>query len=171
MATTQEIKEPCDVSPVKLEENEETQVAEINTVDELFRLRLFATKEPRVALLRIHKLIATSRVSGPTLKLITQYIPRDLVADALEVNPANLARLYRYKHLSRTQTETLEDLTHLWRNIDEGLFAGDQQMMKRWLDTPVPVLDGEPPKKLMATLTGRKLLDGYIQNLKYGDYS
>lgn len=171
MATTQEIKERCDISRAKLEENEETQVAEINTIDELFRLRLFATKEPRVTRLRIHKLIVVSGVSGPTLKLITQYIPKNLVAEALEVNPANLARLYQRKYLSRTQTEVLEDLARLWGIIDEELFAGDQQMMRRWLETPVPALDGEPPMKLMASLTGRKLLNGHIKKLKSGDYS
>jgi uncharacterized protein (DUF2384 family) len=44
-------------------------------------------------------------------------------------------------------------------------------MMRRWLDTPVPALDGETPKNLMETSTGRNVLKGYVEKLKNGDYS
>lgn len=108
--------------------------------------------------------MASSKVSGTTLKWIAKVIPRDVVADSLEVNATNLSKLYQRKSLSRTQTEGLEDLTHLWKDVQQDLFSGDEKMMKRWMDTPVPALDGETPKKLMGTLTGRKVLDGCIRD-------
>ncbi len=171
MATTQEKKEAGGGLQVEFEENGETQVVEINNIDELFRFRLSQKRGPRVSLIRTRQLMASSKVSGTTLKWIAKVIPRDVVADSLEVSASNLSKLYQRKSLSRTQTEGLEDLTHLWKDVLQDLFSGDEQMMRRWLDTPVPALDGETPKKLMGTLTGRKVLDGYIQKLKYGDYS
>ena len=51
------------------------------------------------------------------------------------------------------------------------LFDGDEQLISRWLETPVPALAGESPQTLMGTPTGCEVLERYIKKLKYGDYS
>jgi len=142
----------------------------MNTADELFALRLSEKRTSYMSLLRIHRLMSFSKASGSTLRSITTIIPKDLIADTLEISPQNLSKLYQRKSLSRTQTEQLEGLTYLWGKIQQELFIDDQQMMQRWLDTPVPALDGEKPKSLMGTITGRKLVEQYLQKLSYGDY-
>jgi len=156
---------------VQFEKDGQTQVVVINTIDELCQLHLSHQDGVRVPMMRIRQLVASSRLSGPTLKWIGTVIPRDLLAESLEVSSKDLSRLYRRKYLSRTQTEWLEDLTYLWQSVEQNIFHGDEQVMRRWLDIPVPALDGTTPKILMGTLIGRKVLRGYIQKLRYGDYS
>ena len=51
------------------------------------------------------------------------------------------------------------------------LFNGDEQLISRWLETPVPALAGESPQTLTGTPTGCEILERYIKKLKYGDYS
>jgi putative toxin-antitoxin system antitoxin component (TIGR02293 family) len=170
MATTEEVRDTGGLH-IEYVDGGIIKVVQISSVDELFKFRLSEKRGPRVSLIKTRRLMADSKASGATLKFIATVIPRDLIADSLEVNPTNLAKLYQRKSLSRTQTEELEDLTHLWKEIQQDLFSGDEQMMKRWLDTPVPALDGETPKSLMGTITGRKVVEKYVQKLKYGDYS
>ncbi|MGM0769949.1 MAG: MbcA/ParS/Xre antitoxin family protein [Pseudomonadota bacterium] len=49
------------------------------------------------------------------------------------------------------------------------LFDGDEQLISRWLETPVAALAGASPKKLMGTPTGCEVLESYIEKLN--DYS
>jgi len=53
----------------------------------------------------------------------------------------------------------------------KNLFDGDEQLISRWLETPVTALAGESPQTLMRTPTGCEVLERYIKKLKYGDYS
>src|SRR5690606_34298019 len=116
-------------------------MVDINTADELFALRLSEKQAANVSPLKISRIMSCSKTSGATLKSIATVIPNDLIAGTLDVSPQNLARLYQRKSLSRTQTEQLEGLTYLWGKIQQELFTGDQQIMQRWLETPVPALD------------------------------
>jgi putative toxin-antitoxin system antitoxin component (TIGR02293 family) len=171
MATTQIASQPGKVVKVEYEEDGKTRIVHLSNIDDLFKARLSGRRGSRASLLKTRQLVISSKATGKTLRWMTNVIPRDLIAEALEVNPTNLSKLYRRKELSRTQTEGLEDLTHLWRDVAQDLFNGNAELMTRWLDTPVPALEGDTPKALMGTMTGRKVLEGYIDKLKYGDYS
>jgi|TARA_R110002012_G_scaffold298790_1_gene497438 uncharacterized protein (DUF2384 family) len=59
----------------------------------------------------------------------------------------------------------------LFEDALKNLFDGDEQLISRWLETPVPALAGESPQTLMGTPTGCEVLERYIKKLKYGDYS
>lgn len=63
------------------------------------------------------------------------------------------------------------DSENILEDALKDLFDGDKQLMDRWLETPVPVLEGKSPKTLLGTHGGREALSVYIQKLKRGDYS
>ncbi|KRW83685.1 MbcA/ParS/Xre antitoxin family protein [Marinobacter sp. P4B1] len=171
MATTEEVRDADGGLHIEYVDSGQVKEVQIRSVDDLFKFRLSEKPGPRVSLIKTRRLITSSLASGSGLRFIATVIPRDLIADSLDVSITNLAKLYQRKALSRTQTEELEDLTNLWKEVEQDLFSGDKEMMKRWLDTPVPALDGETPKSLMGTITGRKVLERHVQKLKYGDYS
>lgn len=171
MAIIQGVRDIGNGLCVEYEERGQIRTEEIDSMDELLTFHLSEKPSPHVFLIQICQLLSSSKASGATLKFIATVIPRDLVAHSLEVNPQSLAQLCRRKSLSRTQTEVLEDLTCLWKKIQQELFIRDQPMMQRWLETPVPALDGETPKNLMGTVTGRKVVEKHVRMLKYGDYS
>ncbi len=171
MTTIQEVRDIGNGLRVEYEESGQIRTEEINSMDELLTFHLSEKPSPHVFLIQTCQLLSSSKASGATLKFIATVIPGDIVAHSLEVNPRSLAQLCRRKSLSRTQTEVLEDLTCLWGKIQQKLFGGDQWTMQRWLDIPVPALDGETPKNLMGTVTGRKIVEKHVRMLKYGDYS
>jgi putative toxin-antitoxin system antitoxin component (TIGR02293 family) len=151
------------------DKRDETYV--IDNIDDLLRLRISREVKQPISRLMTAMLISKQPASGETLKFISATIPKDVVAASLEINPTNLSKLYRRQALSRTQTEELDSLTQVWKDALYGLFQGDEDTMIRWLETPVPALNGTTPRSLMGTLSGRRVLEGYIQDLRYGDYS
>lgn len=143
----------------------------VGSMDDVIRSRMEATLVQQVSIMAVARLIKHSNVSGSTVKLVAKKIPRELVADSMDVDPSNLSKLYQRTALSRSQTEELNELTQLWLEILHGLFKGDADLMNRWLNAPVPALEGSAPRELMSTFSGRKVLEGYLQEMRYGDLS
>ena len=143
----------------------------VRSIDELIHQRFNSTITVHISAIGMAKLVEYSQISGATLQFITKKIPRDLVARSIDINPTNLSKLYQRENLSRSQTEELNGLTEQWQEVLFGLFKGDRELMGKWLDTPVPALDGSTPRSLLSTFAGRRVLEGYIQNIRYGDYS
>ncbi len=80
-------------------------------------------------------------------------------------NNSKLQRVFiRMDSDQKAKEQPLEDVL-------KELFDGDEQLISRWLETPVPALAGASPKTLMETPTGCEVLESHIEKLKYGDYS
>ncbi len=142
----------------------------MESIDDLIKARVRSNVR-RVSNMRIARLIRRSNASGSTLRVVAREIPKELVAISIDINPSNLSKLYRREHLSRSQTEELNELTQFWHDALHGLFNGKKDLMERWLNAPVPALEGSKPRDLMETFAGRKVLEGYIDQIRYGDYS
>lgn len=160
-----------DVIKISFSGEKRNETFVIDNIDDLLRLRISREVKQPISRLMTAMLISKKPASGETLKYISATIPKDVVAASLEINPTNLSKLYRRQVLSRTQTEELDSLTQVWKDALYGLFSGSSEAMTRWLETPVPALNGVTPRSLMGTLSGRRVLEGYIQDLKFGDYS
>ncbi|SOB77201.1 Protein of unknown function [Marinobacter sp. LV10R510-11A] len=157
---------------IQLEDSEDNRKAVvIGSIDDLLRFRVGNAKARPVSRIVTAELISRAPASGGALHAIAKAIPRDVVAGSLDINPTNLSKLYRRKALSRTQTEELDNLTQVWTDALQGLFEGDKELMARWLDSPVPALNLNTPRQLMSSLSGRRVLEGFIQDIQYGDYS
>ena len=109
-------------------------------------------------------------VSGAILRTVTQHIPKPIVVDVVGSDPTNFSKLLRKKRLSPKQTEGLDDLTALWRELRE-FFAWDEESVKDWISRPLPVLEGLTASELMRSQYGRKTVREVLEAMKYGDFA
>lgn len=105
---------------------------------------------------------------GSVIREIAEYIPRKIIIEALGSDSSNLNKLYK-RNLSKTETDVVEDLTSLWAEL-RAFFHGDDEMLKQWISTPLPILDGEQPDSLMDTIGGRNRIRQLLNKMRYGDF-
>lgn len=104
---------------------------------------------PNIQKLSLDEIIV-SRVSYPTvhdvkLNMLTlseeaSYL-NEGISDSTLKYVANIAKLYRRKHLATWQSDEINNLTVAWKEINE-FFEQDQDDIKEWLATPLPALEG-----------------------------
>ncbi len=105
-------------------------------------------------------------LAGQTLKHMVQYIPRAVVIGTLGTDKTNFPKLYR-RTLSKSQTDGLNDLSMLWKELRQ-FFDFDEGLLKEWIATPLPVLDGHTPAEFMDTIVGRQKLRTCLDEMRYG---
>ncbi|MCG9579815.1 MbcA/ParS/Xre antitoxin family protein [Vibrio tubiashii] len=140
------------------------------TLDEIVLSRLDVDHEAIVASPLMEATLDEQRLEGTTLRVVVKAIPREVVAKTIDVQATNLAKLYKRKYLSRVQSEDISDLTATWAEM-RNVFMGDVELLNEWLMTPLPSLNGRPPRELLQTLAGRKVLKEQLNRLCYGDFS
>lgn len=119
---------------------------------------------------RVVSLISLVRkgLPGNVIREISEYIPRKIIIEALGSDSSNLNKLYK-RNLSKNETDVVEDLTSLWAEL-RAFFHGDDEMLKQWISTPLPILDGEQPDALMDTIGGRNKIRQLLNKMRYGDF-
>lgn len=84
----------------------------ILTLDSLILARI----EPNTAFVNVSVLseamIEEPRINGQTLRVVAKKLPRDVVANTIDVASTNLSKLYSRKFLSRTQNLKLNLSPH-----------------------------------------------------------
>jgi uncharacterized protein (DUF2384 family) len=114
-------------------------------------------------------MMLTPGISGSTLKFVTQHIPRDIVIRTVGSDSTNIAKLFRKKHLSKSISDDVNDLTRLWQELNT-FFEGDQEMLSEWICTNLPALEGEKPETLMDSFVGRNAIKKCLNKMRYGDF-
>jgi putative toxin-antitoxin system antitoxin component (TIGR02293 family) len=109
-------------------------------------------------------------VSGSFLRTATQHIPKSVVIDTVGTDATNFSKLTRKKHLNPKQTEGLDDLTGLWRELRE-FFDWEEASVTGWISRPLPALEGLKPSELMGSQYGRKQVRKILESMKYGDFA
>lgn len=109
-------------------------------------------------------------VSGEVLRPVTKHIPKRTVANAVGADVSNFSKLYRRKALSGYQTESLNDLTELWAELRE-VFMDDEEMIKEWIEQPLPILDGAKPNDLIGSQYGRDVLRDRLDEMRSGEFA
>lgn len=94
---------------------------------------------------------------------------RELFVNILGVQSANLSRVYRRKHLDKTDSESVLDLL---RVVSEARRVFEsRELADEWLSTVVPALGGNRPIDLCDTFEGRDLVRDALRKVQYGDFS
>jgi len=93
---------------------------------------------------------------------------RELFVRILGTTSSNLSRFYRLKKMSSAASEEMLDTIRLFKQAVE-LF-GDIESAKQWLNTPVPVLQGEKPIALLDTYEGRRWVSQVLRKIEYGEF-
>lgn len=137
-------------------------------MDQLVLRMLDAHAESHPSPLAEAALLRESRLSGVTLRRVAARIPRSIVAETLEIRPDQLPKLFAGR-LGRTQTEQVLHLVGLWARL-ETLFQGDQAMLEGWIAEPIAAL-GVAPAELLATFSGRDVIEDLTRRIQYGDLS
>ena len=48
-------------------------------------------------------------------------------------------------------------------------FENDEQLMNEWINTPLPILEGQKPSELFGNVEGREKLMHVVGLMKHGD--
>lgn len=94
---------------------------------------------------------------------------RELFLRLLEVDSANLSRVFKKKHLGRTDTEEVLDTLRVYREAVR-IFESDE-VARDWLSSPIRALSGRAPEALCDTFEGRSLVRATLRKIEQGDFS
>ena len=94
-------------------------------------------------------------ITGGVAKRILEAfdIKRSVAASILQTQESNVARLYNRANIKGNVAEDL--LQSLKVNLKALEVFEDKDLVREWMDTPIPVLDGNTPNSLMDTCEGR----------------
>lgn len=140
------------------------------SLDEIVISRLTPGKKLESTSALGEAILKEQRLTGLTLKLVANQLPRQVVAEAIGIKSTNLSKLYHRKRLSRIQSERISDLTAIWSEMND-VFMQDSNVLNEWLHSKLSALGGRKPTNLMKTLAGRKALREVLNRLKWGDLS
>ena len=109
-------------------------------------------------------------ISGDVVKsVIKTFNNRDLIARVLDISAPNLSRIYRVKHMSRTDSEELLDMIRIYKQAME--VFGSKEKAVEWIKTPLSTLSGESPENLFDTFEGRHWVSQVLRKIQYGEFS
>ena len=94
---------------------------------------------------------------------------RDIFVGVLNVSSSNLSRLYMRKHLDRGSSENVLDTVRLLNQA--GLVWESEKLVKEWLNSPVPALNGDRPIDLIDTSEGRRWVSKILTKIEHGEFS
>jgi len=109
-------------------------------------------------------------VQGAVLRKLTQFMPKDVVMGAVGTDLTNFSKLVKRKRLTSMQTEELNDLTLLWKELNT-FFDNDDEMVSEWINARLPAFEGETPKSLMKSQYGRRVVRDVLDTMRYGDFA
>nr|WP_298374792.1 antitoxin Xre/MbcA/ParS toxin-binding domain-containing protein [uncultured Halomonas sp.] len=94
---------------------------------------------------------------------------RALFLRLLEVDSANLSRVFKKKHLGRTDTEEVLDTLRIYREAVR-IFES-HEVARDWLSSPIRALSDRAPEELCDTFEGRSLVRATLRKIEQGDFS
>lgn len=107
-------------------------------------------------------------VSGDILRSIATHVPKPLLAGAIGTSLSNLSGLSK-RTLNKYQADVLIDLSSLWFELRQ-FFNFNENSVREWVGTPLPVLVGVAPGNLMTTIAGRNELRKLLYTMRDGDF-
>lgn len=140
-------------------------------LDDLFAARMEGQDKATIPTTPVNFIrVLRSGASGSVLKMVTQHIPKFVVVEAVGSDTTNFSKLFRKKHLSGKQTEELNDLTDLWQEL-RAFFNWDENLVKDWIKSPLPVLEGDSPEALLGSQYGRDTLRRLLSKMRFGEFA
>ncbi|EAQ33212.1 hypothetical protein OS145_02550 [Idiomarina baltica OS145] len=130
------------------------------SLQELFTGQLHGKKPiDRIDPLKYSQLLRRG-IEGAAVSNICSELPAQLLATALDLDVPELFRLAEKERLSPQQTEIIGDFVTLWSEL-KSFFEDDLQLLTEWLETRLPVLNGEAPVTFINTFIGRNKIGFY----------
>ncbi len=109
-------------------------------------------------------------ISGGVVKgVVKAFNNRELIARVLDISAANLSRIYRVKHMGRTDSEELLDMIRIYKQAID--IFGSKEKAIEWIKTPLSALSGESPETLFDTFEGRQWVAQILRKIQYGEFS
>lgn len=108
-------------------------------------------------------------MEGNYLKRLSDGIPRDVLAATLGGAKSNFTKYYS-RHLSKVQTDEINDLTLIWKELTL-FFGGDADMRDEWLKSSTPALSGAQPEELLSTIVGRQVIRKTLDAMRHGEFA
>ncbi len=106
---------------------------------------------------------------GVVRSVIKAFNNRELIARVLDISASNLSRVYRVKHMSRTDSEELLDMIRIYRQAI-AVFGSTEKAIE-WIKTPLSALSGESAEDLFDTFEGRQWVAQALRKIEYGEFS
>ena len=154
-----------------MSDNEVLNVEKSKMLNELFVSRMVGQQDTDITTSPgLFVRILRTGASGSVLRSVTEHIPKLIVVEAVGSDTTNFAKLVRKKHLSGKQTEELNDLTALWKEL-RVFFNWDEALVNDWIKSSLPALDGETPEALMGSQYGRDAVRGILDIMRYGEFA
>lgn len=109
-------------------------------------------------------------ISGAMLKrgADASGLSRKLIGSALSVDPSNISRLFRRKHLTLEQGEAALETFRLW--LKAMTTFEDEAKAQLWMESGIPAFDGKTPAEMLDTHKGRQLVDNALSRIEYGEF-
>lgn len=115
-------------------------------------------------------LLLKEGISGKLVKILSNVIPKEMVATILNISMTNLSHQYRRKALDKSQTESIVAFLNIWNEL-MSLFQGRNDVVIEWLSNEKSPLCDNKPINLMDTASGREAVKDLIYRIKTGDLS
>ncbi|GGW82257.1 antitoxin Xre/MbcA/ParS toxin-binding domain-containing protein [Alteromonas halophila] len=109
-------------------------------------------------------------VSGSFLRFLMTHIPKRIICRTLGTDESNISKLVRRQKLTWGQTEDIDDLISVWREL-LAFFEKDTALLQEWLSSSVAALGGSSPEELIVSQHGRKVLRHVLDDMRYGDFA
>ena len=93
---------------------------------------------------------------------------RELFVRLLETTTGNLNRFYRRKTLTQSQSEGILDTLRVFSKATS--VFGNQEKSLQWLECSIPALGDQVPIDLCDTFEGRKMVQGALSKIEYGEF-
>ena len=108
-------------------------------------------------------------MTGRYLRRLSDGIPRNVLAATLGTDTSNFTKFYS-RHLSKVQTDEINDLTHIWEELTS-FFDGDAELRDEWLESSIPALSDTQPIELLGTIVGRQVIRETLDAMRYGEFA
>lgn len=109
-------------------------------------------------------------ISGEMLKRGADIsgLNRKLIGCALSVDPSNISRLFRRKHLTMEQGEAALETFRLW--LKAVAVFEDERKAALWMECAIPAFAGKTPGEMLDTHKGRQLVDNALSRIEFGEF-
>lgn len=141
---------------------------QINHIDEVAMSYLMIPKFKSPILLTA--LLIRNGITGGFVKILSNIIPKDLLANILNISRTKLSYQYKRKSLNKSQTESVVGFIKIWSELMI-LFKNKNEVVIQWLIKGKGPLCGKAPIDLMDTGPGREAVSDMIYRVKTSDLS
>lgn len=109
-------------------------------------------------------------MSGRLVKILSNVIPKEMVAKILGISMTNLSQQYKRKSLDKSQTEAVVGFLKVWSQL-MSLFKNNNDVVVDWLSKKKGPLCDIAPIDLLDTASGREAVLDMIYRIRTGDFS